>query len=264
MCPSDNRPENACISSRGGDSQVSIISFLLTASRLSWDRLISTEGYYSAAGYKSKNSCDYNGTSAMFQSLKSHFIIPKFFNMSWTSAQVHLHRNLSQQGIPQVFRLERLEGLDLYENSVEEIQQYLSEGRFTSVDYVKFCLRRIHLVNPYLECIIEVNPDAVEIAARLDEERRHVGDAFDLKSMRRGCTSKELSWLHVQEALISKLLQHKARGILHGVPILVKDNMATKDKMETTAGSWALLGSKVSASSKRCFFNEQCRALRPI
>lgn len=110
--------------------------------------------------------------------------------MSSTSAQVHLRRNLSPQGIPHLFRLERLKGLDLYETSVEEIQQYLSEGRLTSVDYVKFCLRRIHTVNPYLECIIEVNPDAVEIAAKLDEERRQVGDAFNLNSMRRGCDFK--------------------------------------------------------------------------
>ena len=122
----------------------------------------------------------------MLQSLKGYFITSKLFNMTWTSAQAHLHRNLSQQGIPHLFRLERLKGFDLYENSVEEIQQHLSEGRFTSVDYVKFCLRRIHMVNPYLECIIEVNPDAVDIAAKLDEERRQVGDAFNLNSMRRG------------------------------------------------------------------------------
>lgn len=47
-----------------------------------------------------------------------------------------------------------------------------------------------------------------------------------------------------------KILQGKARSVLHGIPILVKDNMATKDKMQTTAGSWALLGSTVSVQSK--------------
>ena len=122
----------------------------------------------------------------MLQSLKGYFITFKLFDMTWISARAHLHRNLSQQSIPHLFRLERLKGLDLYENSVEEIQQHLSEGRFTSVDYVRFCLRRIHMVNPYLECIIEVNPDAVDIAAKLDEERRQVCGAFNLNSMRRG------------------------------------------------------------------------------
>ncbi len=85
-------------------------------------------------------------------------------------------RNLSQQATPHLFRVEELKGFDLYECSVEVIQQYLSEDRFTSVDYVKFCLRRIHNVNPYLECVIETNPDAIEIAAELDDERRQVGD----------------------------------------------------------------------------------------
>ncbi|KAL8719089.1 MAG: hypothetical protein Q9181_008108, partial [Wetmoreana brouardii] len=66
-------------------------------------------------------------------------------------------------------------------------------------------------VNPYLEAIIEVNPDAADIAAELDDER----------------------------------LRGKVRGSLHGVPVLVKDNMATRDRMQTTAGSWALLGSVV-------------------
>ena len=98
--------------------------------------------------------------------------------MACTSTKVYPHHThiLSQQATPPLFRVEELRGLDLYESSVEEIQQHLSAGRFTSVDYVKFCLRRIHNVNPYLECIIEINPDALEIAAELDDERRPVGD----------------------------------------------------------------------------------------
>ena len=85
---------------------------------------------------------------------------------------------MSQQGLPHLFRLEELKGVDLYERSVEELQKYLSEGRFTSVDYVKSCLRRIHYTNPYLECVIEVNPDAIGIATELDNERRQVSILF--------------------------------------------------------------------------------------
>ncbi len=58
---------------------------------------------------------------------------------------------------------------------------------------------------------MELNPDMMEIAAQLDAERA----------------------------------AHRVRGPLHGIPFLVKENIASKDKMETTAGSWALLGSVV-------------------
>lgn len=58
-------------------------------------------------------------------------------------------------------------------------------------------------------------------------------------------------------SLNSHCSQGKARGMLHGIPVLVKDNMATKDKMQTTAGSWALLGSIVSVQKDRHFSREQ-------
>ncbi|OAP55301.1 hypothetical protein AYL99_10274 [Fonsecaea erecta] len=133
----------------------------------------------------------------------------------------------SQEELPEAFRLSLCNGLDLYEVSVDELQHLYSTGALSSIDYVKFCLQRVQKVNashcpgvlwgydaddsqtnPYLECVIETNPDAVEHARILDEERR----------------------------------QGSVRGPLHGIPVLVKDNMATADKMQTTAGSWALLG----------------------
>jgi len=74
---------------------------------------------------------------------------------------------------------------------------------------------RIKEVNSTLNCVTEVNPDAVSIAAELDAERAN------------GTT----------------------RGPLHGVPILIKNNIATNDKMSNTAGSFALLGARVPRDS---------------
>ncbi|KAG9844886.1 amidase, partial [Aureobasidium melanogenum] len=116
-----------------------------------------------------------------------------------------------QKGIPDVFHVPQCDGNDVYELSVDEIQHLLSTKAMTSVSFVKHCLERIRRVNPYLECVIETNPDALEIAQQLDNERA----------------------------------KGKTRGPLHGIPVLVKDNMATKDKMQTTGGSWALLGTVV-------------------
>lgn len=53
-------------------------------------------------------------------------------------------------------------------------------------------------------------------------------------------------FVEIGKSLNPSYSQGKTRGMLHGIPVLVKDNMATKDKMQTTAGSWALLGSVVS------------------
>jgi amidase len=100
------------------------------------------------------------------------------------------------------------------EATIAELQAAMAAGSLTSRQLTRAYLRRIRQIDLsgiQLNSVIEVNPDALEIAAELDGERR------------RG---------HV-------------RGPLHGIPILVKDNFATRDRMETTAGSLALLGSRV-------------------
>ncbi|KAI1267338.1 amidase [Xylariaceae sp. FL1019] len=110
-----------------------------------------------------------------------------------------------------LFPVDQLKGVSVFEISIQELQSYLAGHYFTSVNYVGFCLKSIREVDEYLEAVIEVNTDALAIAKELDKER----DSGVL------------------------------RGPLHGVPVLVKDNIATKDGMQTTAGSWALLGSVV-------------------
>jgi amidase len=100
------------------------------------------------------------------------------------------------------------------EKTIAELQAAMTSGRLSSRRLTQAYLRRIRRIDLsgiQLNSVIEVNPDALEIAADLDAERR------------RG----------------------KVRGPLHGIPILVKDNFATRDQMETTAGSLALLGAEV-------------------
>jgi amidase len=100
------------------------------------------------------------------------------------------------------------------EATIAQLQAAMTAGRLSSRRLTQAYLRRIRRIDLsgiQLNSVIEVNPDALEIAAELDHERR------------RG---------HL-------------RGPLHGIPILVKDNFATRDRMETTAGSLALVGAEV-------------------
>jgi amidase len=98
-----------------------------------------------------------------------------------------------------------------FEATIPELQALMASGELTSRALTKAYLRRIAALNPTLHAVIETNPQAIGIAAQRDAERR------------RG----------------------KVRGPLHGIPILLKDNIATADRMETTAGSLALVGSRV-------------------
>jgi amidase len=101
------------------------------------------------------------------------------------------------------------------EATIPDLQALMNSGVLTSVQLTTNYLNQIATFNPLLHAVIETNPDALTIAKKLDTER-HSG--------------------HL-------------RGPLHGIPILVKDNLATADKMQTTAGSLALVGSTVPADS---------------
>jgi amidase len=98
---------------------------------------------------------------------------------------------------------------------VREQQALMETGKLTSKTLVQRCLARIAALDkagPRLNAIIELNPDALAIAADLDGERR----------------------------------AGKVRGPLHGIPVLLKDNIATGDRMSTSAGSLALDGVRAS------------------
>jgi amidase len=97
------------------------------------------------------------------------------------------------------------------ELSIPQLRAMMSSGALTSRELTLGYLQRIDSLNPLLHAVIETNPEAVAIAAQLDNERR----------------------------------KGRLRGPLHGIPILVKDSIATADNMQTTAGSLALLNSRV-------------------
>lgn len=102
------------------------------------------------------------------------------------------------------------------EKSIPQLQALLNAGALTSGELTRGYIARIADLNPLLRAVIEINPNAVAIAAQLDNERRQG----------RGL-----------------------RGPLHGIPVLLKDNIATDDQMQTTAGSLALVNSKVPADA---------------
>ncbi|RYY55350.1 MAG: amidase [Chitinophagaceae bacterium] len=109
-------------------------------------------------------------------------------------------------------------GFELDELTVEQLQQGMDSGKYTSAGLVTLYFRRMDELDtsgPKLQAVIERNPDAVKIAEALDGERK----------------------------------AGKKRGPLHGIPVLIKDNIDTGDQMQTTAGSLALVGNKASADS---------------
>jgi amidase len=102
---------------------------------------------------------------------------------------------------------------ELDEITIGELQDGMKSGKYSARSIAEKYLGRIAAIDksgPMVNSVIETNPDALEIAEALDKERKEKGP----------------------------------RGPLHGIPVLIKDNIATADRMQTTAGSLALVGSK--------------------
>jgi len=101
---------------------------------------------------------------------------------------------------------------EISELTISQLQQCLQNGRYTSEKLVSMYLDRIERIDkagPELNSVIEINPDVIEISVQLDKERK----------------------------------SGKVRSPLHGIPVMIKDNIDTGDKMLTTAGSMAMTGS---------------------
>ncbi len=104
--------------------------------------------------------------------------------------------------------------LHLEEATIVELQAAMASGKLTARRLTEMYIDRIHALDqhgPHINSILQINPDAIQIAEALDRERKVKGP----------------------------------RGPLHGIPLLLKDNIATADRMQTTAGSLALVGSRV-------------------
>src|SRR5205807_1403938 len=101
---------------------------------------------------------------------------------------------------------------ELDEATVDELQRGMSSGKYTADSLTAKYLNRILSIDkggPTINSVIELNPDALHIASELDKERK----------------------------------AGRTRGRLHGIPVIIKDNIDTHDRMTTTAGSLALGGS---------------------
>jgi amidase len=123
-------------------------------------------------------------------------------------------------------RVTRAKPFELDEVTITELQARLTSGKLSVVALAKKYLARISEIDnrgPALRSVLELNPDALSIAAALDRERKSKG----------------------------------SRGPMHGIPVLIKDNIATQDRMTTTAGSLALAG---SIAPRDAFVVEQLRA----
>ena len=119
--------------------------------------------------------------------------------------------NQNAANTPSLFPMPQCHGVTIEEATIDQLQQYTADGNLTSQQLAVCYLQRIWQTDDYINSVLEINPDFLQIAAQLDAERQ----------------------------------AGKVRGPLHGIPFMVKDNIASKDRMQTTAGSWALQGSIV-------------------
>ena len=107
---------------------------------------------------------------------------------------------------------------ELNEESISSLQEKMVSGKYSSEQITKLYLDRIDAIDKkgfLLNAVIELNPDAPAIARAMDDERK----------------------------------AGKTRGPLHGIPVLIKDNINTADKMQTTAGALAMQGHIASSDA---------------
>jgi amidase len=151
----------------------------------------------------------------IFYFLLNHRIMKRrsFFKTSAVGSSA-----LALGGLPSCFNLNPTSGKDkgnsnpadfeFNEVTIHQLQERMASGELNAESVCQKYLDRISRVDPLLKSVLELNPEALDIARKMDEERK----------------------------------AGKVRSLLHGIPVMIKDNIDTGDKMQTTAGSLALLG----------------------
>lgn len=119
--------------------------------------------------------------------------------------------NFTTASVKSLNTLNLCNGVIIEEATIDNLQRYMSEGKLTSVQLTTCYMYRVLQVERYINPVLQLNPDALKIASHADSER----------------------------------VTGHVRGPLHGIPFMVKDNIASKDRLETNAGSLALRGSVV-------------------
>ncbi|KAL8837927.1 MAG: hypothetical protein Q9176_005403 [Flavoplaca citrina] len=117
--------------------------------------------------------------------------------------------NITVNAVATLNTMDLCNGVVIEEATIDQLQRYMAEGKLSSVQLTTCYLNRVFQVERYINPILQLNPDALHIARKTDTERAagHV------------------------------------RSPLHGIPFVIKDNIATRDRLGTTAGSLALVGS---------------------
>ncbi|KAK1522871.1 glutamyl-tRNA(Gln) amidotransferase subunit A [Colletotrichum paranaense] len=143
----------------------------------------------------------------------AYFVSPAISQLvASTSLVTPLFPLLQNENTTELFPMPVCAGtFKLEEATIDQMQKAMEDGILTSQQLVMCYMQRTFQTQEYISSVMQLNPDVMTIAAKRDEQRK-AGQVL---------------------------------GPLHGIPFTVKDNIATQDSMETTAGSYALLGSIV-------------------